>query len=179
MEVQRTLELDPLSFVMNSSGAFIYLLARRYEEAIERSLRTIELHPNHALPHLWLGWAYSETGRFDVAIGQHKNAVAISGGAARFLSGLGHGYAVAGKTAEAPKALAELQRMARTGYVSAYDFAVIHAGLHDKENVFSCFEKAYNERSTWLCLLRGDSRFDPFRTDPRFQQFLSRLGLAP
>jgi TolB-like protein/Flp pilus assembly protein TadD len=177
-EVQRTLELDPLSLVMNSNGAYIYLLSRRYGDAIDRAHRTLELHPNHPAPYLWLGWAYAETGRLDEAVNHHCRAVEISGGTARFVSGLGHSYGVAGQCAEARKTLAELDKMARQRYVSAYDFALIHAGLRDKENVISCLEKAYKERSTWLCLLRGDARFDPFRSDPRFEQILVRLGLA-
>jgi len=178
MEVRRTLELDPLSQVMNASSAFVCLLARRFDEAIERSRKTIELHPDFPAPHLWLGWAYTEAGRLDEAVDQHKSAVKISAGAARFLSGLGHGYAVAGKTAGARRTLAKLEKMARARYVSAYDFAVVHAGLRDKQKLFSWLEKGYKERSTWLCLLKGDSRFDPFRSDPRFKRLLVRLGLA-
>jgi len=178
-EVQRTLELDPLSLVMNSNGAYIYLLARRYGDAIDRSDRTLELHPSHPAPYLWLGWAYAETGRPDEAIHHHRRAVEISGGAPRFLSGLGHAYAVAGRSAEARSTLAELERIARERYVSAYDFAVVHAGLRDKDSVFYCLEKAYKERSTWLSLLNCDSRFDPFRSDQRFGRLVAQLGLVP
>lgn len=178
-EVQRTLELDPLSLVMNSSGAFIYLLARHYDEAEGRARRTVELDPSHTPPHLWLGRAYEETGRLEEALEEFQRAVAISGEAARFLSALGHGYALAGKSAETRKILAQLDEMAKQSYVSAYDFAVVHAGFRDKDVVFTWLEKAYQERSAWLALLKADSRFDPFRSDPRFQQFVTRLGLTP
>ncbi|HEY6946082.1 MAG TPA: winged helix-turn-helix domain-containing protein [Candidatus Acidoferrum sp.] len=177
-EVQRTLELDPLSLVMNSNCAFIYLLARRYEEAIERARRTIELDPNNPIPLLWLGWAYTQTKRLGEALHQLRKSVAISGRIARYLSSLGHVYALAGQTAEARKVLVELEEMAKQRYVSSYDFAAIHAGLGDKEAVFSWLEKSYNERSSWLALLGGDARFDAFRTDPRFDQLLVRLGLT-
>lgn len=178
-EAQCTLELDPLSLVMNSNSAFIYLLARRYEEAIERARRTIELDPNNPVPLLWRGWAYAQTKRLGEALDQLRKSAAISRGIPRYLSSLGHIYAVAGQTVEARKVLLELEETAKQRYVSSYDFAAIHAGLGDKEAVFSWLEKSYNERSSWLALLGSDARFDAFRTDPRFDQLLVRLGLAP
>jgi TolB-like protein len=177
-EVQCTLELDPLSLVMNSNSAFIYLLAQQYEEAIERARRTIELDPNNPVPLLWLGWAYAQTKRLGEALDQLRKSVAISGGIARYLSSLGHVYALAGQAEEAWKVLVELEEMAKQRYVSSYDFAAIHAGLGDREAVFSWLERAYDERSAWLALLGSDARFDAFYTDPRFEQLLVRLGLT-
>ncbi|HMC21841.1 MAG TPA: winged helix-turn-helix domain-containing protein, partial [Thermoanaerobaculia bacterium] len=55
-QVQRTLELEPVSLIMNSNGALIHLLARRYGEAMERIQRTIELDPHFAPPYLFLGF---------------------------------------------------------------------------------------------------------------------------
>ncbi len=176
--VQRTLELDPLSLVMNSSGAVIYLLARQYDEAIQRTDRTLELDPHFAPAYLWLGWALGEKGKHQEALEALGKAVPLSGNGPRYLAGLGHGYAVAGETEQARTMLSELEKLSQQRYVSAYDFAVIHAGLGEKEAVFTWLEKAYEERSTWLALVNADSRFDPFHSDHRFQDLLRRLGLA-
>lgn len=176
--VERTLELDPLSLVMNSNAAYVHIWAHRLEEA-EKTLRSaIELDANFPPPQLALGRVYEETGRFREALDAFRKAVATSGELARFLSGLGHGYAVAGESAEARKVLGKLAEMANVRYVSAYDFAVVYAGLGESEPVFGWLEKAYEERSTWLALLKVDSRFDSFHSDPRFQQLVSRLGLS-
>lgn len=179
VEVQRTLALDPLSLVMNSSAAYVHILAHRFEEAEEKVRSTIELEANFPPAQLFLGRIYEETGRIGEALDALRKAVAISGEMARFLSGLGHGYAVAGQCAEAQKVLDKLVEMARQRYVSAYDFAVVYAGLRESEPVFAWLEKAYEERSTWLALLKVDSRFDAFRSDLRFEQLLMRLGLMP
>ncbi len=105
-------------------------------------------------------------------------AVAISGGAARYLSGLGHGYAVAGRSGEARRSLGQLHAMARQRYVSAYDFAVVCAGLGETESALVWLDKAYEERSTWLAMVNADSRFDALHSEPRFHDLLRRLGLA-
>ncbi len=178
-EVQRTLELDPLSLIMNSSGAYVHILAHRFEEAAERVRSALELETNFAPTYLFLGRVHEEAGRLEEAAEVFGKAVALSGGAARFVSGLGHCYAVAGQIAEARKTLNQLHAMTKQRYVSAYDIAVLHAGLREKEAVFTWLEKAYEERSTWLALVNADSRFDPFHSDSRFQQLLTRLGLTP
>ena len=176
--VQRTLELDPLSLVMNSSGAVIYLLARQYDQAIERVHKTLELDPHFAPPYLWLGWALGKKGVHQEALAALSKAVRLSGDGPRYLAGLGHGHAIAGQRTEALNTLAQLGQMAQQRYVSAYDFAVIHAGLAEKEKVFSWLQKAYDERSTWLALMNADSRFDPFHSDPPFQALVRKLGLG-
>ena len=44
-------------------------------------------------------------------------------------SSLGHGYPVAGRTAEARKVAASCPKAATESYVPAYWFALVHAGL--------------------------------------------------
>jgi tetratricopeptide (TPR) repeat protein len=177
-QVQRTLELEPLSLVMNSNGALMYLLAGEDDEAIQRVYKTLELDPHFPPPYLWLGWALLEKGMHAEALEALRRAIPLSGNGPRYLAALGHGFAVAGETAEALETLAQLQEMATQRYISAYDIAVIYAGLSDKEKAFNALERACEERSTWLALINADSRFDSFHAEPRFRDLLRRLRLA-
>jgi tetratricopeptide (TPR) repeat protein len=177
--VERTLELDPLSLIMNSNGAFIYLWARQHDQAIECVHKTLELDQHFAPPYLCLGLALGEKGRHPEALEALRQAVPLSGNGPRYLAGLGHCCAVAEEAEQARALLSELEKLSKQRYVSAYDFAVVYAGLGESESVFGWLEKAYEERSTWLALVNVDPRFDPFHSDPRFQQLLTRLGLAP
>ena len=164
---------------MNSNGAFLYLWARQYDEAIECAHRALELDQHFAPPYLCLGLALAKKGRYQEALEALRKAVPLSGNGPRYLAGLGHGYAVAGEVEQARALLAELEKLSKQRYVSAYDFAVIHAGLGEEDKVFAWLQDAYEERSTWLALVSADSRFDAFHSDPRFPQLLTRLGLTP
>jgi Tfp pilus assembly protein PilF len=177
-QVERTLELEPLSLVMNSNGALMYLLARQDDEAIHRVHKTLELDPHFAPPYLWLGWALQKRGMHAEGLEALRQAVPLSGNGPHYIAALGHGYGVAGQSADAAKTLAHLEAMATQRYVSAYDFAVIYAGLAEKEKAFTWLDKAYEEHSTWLAMINADSRFDAFHGEPRFQGLLRRLGLA-
>ena len=61
--------------------------------------------------------------------------------------------------------------------MSSYQFALIYLGLGQNERTFAALEEAYRERSTLLGYLKMDPRFDPLRSDPRFQSLLSRIHL--
>ena len=90
-----------------------------------------------------------------------------------------HSRSWAGKA----EALAKLNHPARDdtnkGQASAYDLAVVYAGLNDRDRALEWLEKAYMERSGGLLQIKGDLIFDPIRSDERFKSLLRSLGLPP
>ncbi len=53
--------------------------------------------------------------------------------------------------------------------------ADIYIGLGEIDEAFQWLEKAREEQSVWL-YLRIDPRYDPLRSDPRFQDLLRRMN---
>ena len=63
-------------------------------------------------------------------------------------------------------------------FVSAFDFAMIYAGLGEADQAFEWLEKARLERSFSLLLsLKAEPRLDPLRADLRFQDLQRQVGL--
>jgi hypothetical protein len=54
-----------------------------------------------------------------------------------------------------------------------------YLGLGDKDEAFAWLERVYSQHSNVLTTLKVDPHFDPLRSDPRFQDLLRRVGLAP
>ena len=54
--------------------------------------------------------------------------------------------------------------------------AVVYAGLDDKDKAFYWLERAYQERSNWLTLIKVGRRLKNLRGDPRFDDLLKRVG---
>jgi hypothetical protein len=79
------------------------------------------------------------------------------------MADLGHVYAISGSEREARTMLSELHELSRKHYVSAFDIAVIHAGLGDKAEALAWLQKAYDDRSFFLVSLNVDPRFDYLR----------------
>ena len=56
--------------------------------------------------------------------------------------------------------------------------ALVYTDLHDLDNAFVWLNRAADARCEYLLYLPSEPLADPIRTDFRFQQLLSRLGLA-
>jgi predicted DNA-binding transcriptional regulator YafY len=96
---------------------------------------------------------------------------------ANTLASLGHAYAVAGQKSKAREIATDLETRSKQEPVSSYQFALVFAGLGEKDRAFAALEKAFRERSTLLTYLKMDARFDSLRPDPRFADLLRRMEL--
>ena len=52
-----------------------------------------------------------------------------------------------------------------------------YIGMGNKDQAFAYLEKAYSQHAN-LTTLKVEPRFDPLRSDARFQDLLRRVGLA-
>ena len=90
---------------------------------------------------------------------------------------MAYACARAGKSDEARALLRQLEERSKGGYVPAYDLAIVHLALGEKEAALHWLERAY-ERHDWaLMVLAVEPRLDPLRSEPRFRALLSRVGL--
>jgi hypothetical protein len=55
--------------------------------------------------------------------------------------------------------------------------AAVHLGLDDKDRAFDCLQEAYGERSLGMTFLKLDPNLDDLRAEPRFADFMRRVGL--
>lgn len=177
-EIREAQERDPLSLMINATAAVTLYCARRYEEAIEQFRKTIEMDPTFFRAHFMLSLVYQRKGMYEEAIAESQKAVTLSGRSTESLAVLGDTYAAAGKKSEAISILAELQELSTQRYVSPFDFAVLYLTLGENDRAFKWFEKAFEERSSRLILLNSEPVFDRFRSDPRVQDLMRRIGFA-
>ncbi len=175
-EINRALELDSLSLVINAKVGAMHYYAQQYDQAIDQLQKTIEMDKNFLLAHLYLALSYEQNGQLPQAIAEFQKGIEL-GQDPWILAGLGHAYAVSGNGEGAEKTLGDLEMMAKEHFVSPYFVALVYSGLGDRDRAFKCLEKAYNERSDWLTYLKVDPPFDGLRSDPRFQDLLRRIGL--
>jgi hypothetical protein len=82
-----------------------------------------------------------------------------------------------GRDADARAVLQALRARAAQQYVSPFDFAVVHAGLGERDEAFAWLEKAYADGANRLTFMRIEPAFEPLRADGRFASLLRRMGL--
>jgi TolB-like protein/Flp pilus assembly protein TadD len=174
-EVERGVDLDPVSGRSFHNQGFIYYFSRQYDQALSliRRVRALDIHPPD-----WsflLGDVYAEKGMYQESIAEFLK----SGNGPDSLGHLGNVYARAGRAGEANRLIALLQERAQKDDVGNYEIALIYAGLGKKQEAFKWLEQAYKVRDVGLVYLKVDPCLDPLRSDPRFDDLVRRVGLAP
>ncbi len=91
---------------------------------------------------------------------------------------LGYAHARLGERSQALRMLEQLEAASKQRYTPAFSFAVVYAGLGEKDQAFTWLEKAYEERASRLGYLKVEPLWDPLRSDPRFAELLRRIGLS-
>jgi TolB-like protein/Tfp pilus assembly protein PilF len=175
--VRRAQELDPAPLIYKANEAITLYFARRYDRAIEQLRKVAALDPNFYVAYWGLGLCLEQRGDLPGAIAQFEKAVALTKDNPHMLAALGHAYAVAGRRGDALRILERLAALAKQRYFPSYYAASVQVALGDAATSIDLLEQSYAERSTLLAYLKMDPRFDPLRSQPRFQALLSRIGL--
>ncbi|HLX36278.1 MAG TPA: hypothetical protein VKR29_00705, partial [Candidatus Binataceae bacterium] len=173
-QIDRALELDPLSLVFRTAREAMLYLERRYDDVIAESTRTLEMDPGFVVAYFNLGRAYTHKKMHRQAIAELKKAHQLSGGSPAMTMQLGYAYAMAGKKPEAKKMIDALKGLARKNYVPAFYFAGIYTGLRDKEQALAWLKKAYEERCDYMVFLPKEPAADSVRDDPHFDELVPK-----
>ena len=178
---KRSYEINGLSPSSLVSLANAYLDALQFDRAIELYLKAIEMDMSFAPAHANLGATYLAKGMHKEAIEELQKAKASEYAPERKgrFAWLAYAYAVSGKKDEAQRMLDELKRIAKQRYIPPYNFALICAALGDKDQAFEWLEKAYEEHSQQLALIKSDWLLKSLHSDPRYSDLLRRINLAP
>ena len=173
-----SLEVEPLSPIVNVVYGATLIHAGRYNEAVEMFRNAIELDPAFPLAQWALALGYEQQGMYIEAIAELEKAQRLAGAMPIITGLLGYTCAVHGQTTRAEQVLIELQKQAKRQYVAPFDSALVYLGLGNVDRAFEFIVKACEDRSFWLIyFVRLGSFFGSRRSDPRYQAILRRMNL--
>jgi TolB-like protein len=173
-EIHRNEDMDPFSSRLYHLEGLILYDCRQYDDALLliEKVRTLDIpQPNW---HFLLGEIYTEKKDYVTAQAEFARA----GERPQANGHLGNMYAREGKVQDAMELIRHLEESVRTEGVGRYEIALIYAGLGKKDEAFKWLEEAYKVRDEGLTYLKIDPCLDPLRSDPRFDDLLSHLGLT-
>jgi serine/threonine-protein kinase len=169
-EIRRAAELDPLSSIISTNVGWLHYLARDYEASVVQLQRTIDRDPDFYYAHLLLGNTYAEQGRIEEALAASRRGTELARlpGVDLWLTRV---YALAGRDEEA------LQMVDERPFGDPTRIALVFLALGEIDRTIELLEQAFETRSPFLNELSVDPRYDPIRSDPRFEAMVRRLGL--
>ena len=176
--MRRTRELEPLEAISYALSAQVAFQAREYPAAVDHARRAVLTDSDLWIGYVELAQAYERLGETDLALEALADAARFSGTNSKATSLRGYILARSGRASEAREVLRRLEADAGEQYVPPYAMALVHAGLGEREPVFAWLDKAYAARDVHLIYLPVDSKWDPYRADPRFNALLARCGFT-
>ncbi len=170
--------VNPLSPVANLNLGWQLFQADRFVEAEIEFDKLLQFDPDFWGAHWGKGHIYRQRKMYADAIAEFSRAVELGGGHTMARASLGYTYAIAGQHEQALGVIEELREIATTTYVSPIDFAVVYAGLGDREKVFEWLEEAHEARARSMAWLTAKKELARFRDDPRFTALVSSVGVT-
>jgi eukaryotic-like serine/threonine-protein kinase len=175
-EGKRAVELDPLSLIINADFGQNFLLARRYDEAIDQFRKTLAMDARFYYARWSLGEALQMRGQLDEAMAEYQKAAEVADDPI-VLALLAQGYARTGQGDKAWNLLSQLEQLATERHVGPLIFAVVHLALGENEKAIDDLERAYRERADpYIVGIKVEPLLDPLRGDPRFERLVAKVA---
>jgi eukaryotic-like serine/threonine-protein kinase len=176
VELAEALRLDPYSDSADLVRVPLLQYARNFPEAETRARALLGRMPSSNAAHIQLGRIFSATSRYDLAIEEfQKVADPASGPYAE--AEIAAAHAEAGRSVEAQAMLDRLLARSVSEEISPELFALVHVGFRRFDDAFRYLDQAVRMKSRRMLWLKVDPRWDPLRSDPRFDSLVKRMGL--
>ncbi len=176
-ELDRAIELDPLSALYAGNRGRVLTCWRRFPEAEESCRRGLALDPGQLLAQVELMYALTFQRRFQEAVAIGRRAIEDHGPTNATLNALALSLALTGERDEAWQLLEDAVEAGSGAYRSPLAPGLVHAACSEMDAAFECVQRAIDELDPLLMYLQVHPMFDALRADPRYPELLRRMNL--
>jgi predicted Zn-dependent protease len=178
-EITIALDLDPLARIMYAGSIWIHSAVGDEKKVSELFGRVRELDPDWAGAFSVIANAYDYFGHKQKSNDAQVTFLEMSAAtdqerddARRLRDAVNRG-----EEAFAREQLRQHQRQRRETCLVPVVIANAFAELGEVDSTIAWLEKGFDERSVFMLVAVTNPRFDPMRSDPRFQNIVRRMGL--
>jgi TolB-like protein/tetratricopeptide (TPR) repeat protein len=172
-QLRRAVELDPLSISYRLSLTSGLWFTGDYEGGIVEARKILELEPDNPGALYSLGFASVLNGDQEQGIAALERALELRPDYPFNAPGLAWAYARAGRRAEALELLDQVEARGQM----LKEIAIVYGELGELDLAFEYLERASAEDPGSLTYINADPTAKALQADPRFADFLARLGL--
>jgi len=175
-EAKRSLGLSP-AVADWDNAVWIFILARRYDLALERAQEMVDLEPNFPWGHFELAQVYEREDRAADGAREFLKADELLGMDLKELERLQRAMAKDGAKGYWRRKVENYKESAKSGYAPPVLTAMACVRIGDKQCAFEWLEKGFKERDDLMVNLKVEPVFDGLREDQRFQDLVRRVGI--
>lgn len=177
-EMQIANQMDPRSASLRSDLAWTYHFARQFDKAVTTSREAVDLDPWSFTAHRQLAKSLMFSSKFPEAVEETSRCLQINTGQRRrLLAELATVHLRAGQKAMAGSELQELETSDWDMREPSYEMAVLFAARGDRDLAIQALGRAADRRLTRVIWMNTDPELDSLRSDPRYIQLVTRMGL--
>lgn len=175
-QIQRALELDPLSTLFQDLYAMDLMYERRYDDAVALLRKILDTAPNDAIALSTLRSAYHMKRMYKEALDAWKASYAARGDH-EAEDALARGFAENGYQRALQRVAETLIARSKTTYVTPWQIGTLYTRAGMNNQALEWLDKAYEAHDPNMPYLSVDPIFDDLRNEPRFQDILRRMKL--
>ena len=180
---QQALERDPRSPLVLVQIASSYWHQRRYDDAIAWANRALDIDPRHLLAGEFLASGYWQQGDMNRFAAENLRRAEVFGVSVEAMAHLQQVCAemqdAYGATGDRGLARCMLEHMPQgEGGSASVQRAILYGRAGDLDSAFEHLDRALEGHDPALVHLAVAPQWDSLRVDPRFNQRLTRMGLA-
>jgi DNA-binding winged helix-turn-helix (wHTH) protein/Tfp pilus assembly protein PilF len=155
--------------------------AGHHEQALQLLKQLEAAEPDFISPHLYLRFAYFETGDYPNYIVELKKDALLTHDAAQssVAEAAANGFAKGGEHGLFEAQLSEQKKLYGQGKLSPYFVAQTEARLADKREAIRYLNICLQSHDQVVLNLSDDQGFASLHGDPAFKQLLAKIGLPP
>ena len=173
VQIERSLEIDPLSPLELSEAGLVYIQSGELQKA-ERFIRqAVEVDPDFPGNLFAQAVLYGTRGELEQEIGALEKGVAVPRPTKMFQAHLAGAYLRAGKP---ERARLIIEQLLKTPSVSAGYLVGLYNRMGDDEKALDWLERAYEERDPLMVWLSQANPSHPLWKYPRFQKILRQMN---
>jgi TolB-like protein/Flp pilus assembly protein TadD len=174
-ELDAALELDPLSPIVREAPGMLYMIEKRFAEALCEYAAVQDLDPFFYKAYTGMGRVHLLTGNYSAAIDRLEEGRRLAGDLPTILAALGQAHALSGNTPKAHEFLGQLRALAETGFVPYSGFAIVQLGLGQKEAALDALERGCERHDPSCAAIGVHPVYEPLHQEERFQQLVRRV----
>lgn len=176
--IDRAIALAPMSPVMATALAGYYYTQRDAANLIKQAKKVIELAPDFAYGHFYLGFGYEFSGMEDETIETFAVASRLFGEPEEIGDELKCAYRQNGMNGVWHKRLEQYDTRPHLKNYPPYLKSLVPVRLGDKETSLAWLNQAYEQRDRGIIYAKHEPLLEPLRSDRRFKDLIKRLGLS-